>query len=309
MATGSPVETADRVAGVCICVVCRGSAADNVAVQMGDACLRVCAVCGSWTWFPRESAARQTAVHDNDDYFEHPYFVVRRMVTPALRRRSKDVFLRISKVMDVSRLRGQRLLDIGCDTGVFLSIAHEEFGIVPVGLDVAGRAIQFARESGIEAYHTTIEEAPAQLSGFAVATAIDLIEHVPDPAAFLKAVARRLDPGGVVYVETPNIRSMVYRFGRLLFKLSHGWPKTLMSRLFPPQHIQYFTPASFRRLAQDAGLEVAEFGIRVLPWSDIAASWPALVVIEIFQILDRILGTKILIWAVLRRSLNGPHGK
>ena len=297
----STLETPNNVKESDMCVVCGNAGTENIAVQMPDSSLRVCASCGSWNWFPRVSASAQNAIHDNADYFEHPYFARRRLVTPALRRRCRDVFARLANLTDISLLHSRRFLDVGCDTGVFLKVAREEFGIVPVGIDVAGEPIQRARENGIEAYQTSIEKAPQELSAFAAASAIDLIEHVPDPATFLQAIATRLIPGGLLYIETPNIQSAVYRFGRLFFRLTGGKPDVLLRRLFPPQHVQYFTPASFRGLAEQAGLEVANFGLRALPASDIATSWPALLVIQLLQICDRILGSEILIWAVLRR--------
>ena len=193
------------------------------------------------------------------------------------------------------------MLDIGCDTGIFLTAAKEESGIVPVGIDVGGRAIAAARSNGIEAYQTTIEDALPSLTGFPLMTAIDLIEHVPSPADFLREVHARLRPGAPVYLETPNIESFVYRFGRALSSLTRGRPAALFARLFPPEHIQYFTARSLAALARMSGFEVVRINARVLPWSDIAASIPTRLALAALQTLDRIAGSEILICAVLRR--------
>jgi 2-polyprenyl-3-methyl-5-hydroxy-6-metoxy-1,4-benzoquinol methylase len=200
-------------------------------------------------------------------------------------------------------LRGQRLLDIGCDTGVFLRAASEEFGVVPTGIDVSARAVEAARQGGIEAYQILLEEAPDRLSAFPLVTAIDVIEHVPNPGAFLRQVQSRLAPSGVLYIETPNIRSAVYALGRGLSHVIDGSSSGMIQRLFPPQHVQYFTPRSLSRLAREAGLEVVQVDTRVLPLSDIAASVATRFAVGILQILDRVLRREILVWAVLRR----PH--
>jgi SAM-dependent methyltransferase len=286
------------------CAVCGRALSSRAAVRLRAARLVACASCGSWTYFPRGGSAGQAALHDSEEYFDHPYFALRRTVTPAQRRRCRDVFARLSDAIDPSRLRGARLLDIGCDTGAFLKAAQEEFGVVPVGVDVARRSIGIARESGIEAYQTTIEDAPAALADFPVATVIDLLEHVADPAAFLQALKARLRPGGVVYVETPNIRSAVFAFGRLLALLTRG-RLGLLERLFPPQHIQLFTERSLRGLAERAGFEIVRLGTRVLPASDISASPAALLPIGALQLCDRVLGSEILLWTVLRRPAEG----
>ncbi len=174
------------------CVVCHVPLSVNIAVRLGKSGLYECRSCGSWTLLPRATADEQAEIHDDDDYFDHPYFKLRREITPRIRRRCRDVFARLSCALEIASLRGERFLDIGCDTGVFLKAAQEEFGIVPVGIDVAQRAVQVALSQGVEAFQGRIEEAPAELAGFRGATAIDLIEHVPDPCAFLVEVRKRL---------------------------------------------------------------------------------------------------------------------
>ena len=275
----------------------------DAAVRLGKARLTACPACGSWTYFPRLTPAEQANIHDDSDYFDHPYFELRRIVTPAQLRRCRDIFSRLSTACAVPQLRGQRLLDIGCDTGVFLRAARDEFGVVPIGVDVSARAVAAAREEGVEAYQTLLEEAPPQLTGLPLATAIDVIEHVPDPGAFLRQVRSRLAPGGVLYVETPNIRSAVYALGRVLSHLIDGSGSGMIQRLFPPQHVQYFTADSLSRLAKDSGFEVVRVDTRVLPLSDIAASVTTRLAVGTLQLLDRVLRREILVWAVLRRPL------
>lgn len=184
-------------------------------------------------------------------------------------------------------------------------MAQEEYGVVPVGLDVAARAVSLARKDGLEVYQSTIEEAAPHVTDFQLVTAIDVIEHVPDPRSFLHEVLRRLRPGGFAYIETPNIGSTVYSFGRRLSGFTGGRPAALFERLFPPQHVQYFTPSSLRQLASDAGFDVVRMDTRVLPLSNITASLPALIALGALQASDRVFRTEIIIYAVLRRPLGG----
>lgn len=270
-------------------------------VKLGEARLTACPACGSWTYFPRPTPAEQANIHDDSDYFDHPYFELRRSVTPAQLRRCRDIFSRLSIACGLASLRGERLLDIGCDTGVFLRAAREEFGVVPIGIDVSTRAVAAARQEGIEAYQSLLDEAPSQLTGLKLVTAIDVIEHVPDPGAFLRQIRSRLAPDGLLYVETPNIRSAVYALGRVLSQLIDGSGSGMIQRLFPPQHVQYFTKDSLSRLARESGLEVVRADTRVLPLSDIAASLATRWAVGILQVLDRVLRREILVWAVLRR--------
>ncbi|HEV2688633.1 MAG TPA: class I SAM-dependent methyltransferase [Bryobacteraceae bacterium] len=293
----------DVSATVTPCAVCSSPLRGEPSVRLGKSQLRACESCGSWTYLPRPNSTEQAAIHDTEDYFDHPYFELRRHLSPAVLRRCRHVFARLAKAANIETLRGQRMLDIGCDTGAFLQAAAQEFGVVPVGIDAATRSIATAQQQGIEAYRTPIESAPEHLRDFPVITAIDLIEHVTDPAGFLREIRKRLRPDGVVYLETPNIRSMVYRIGRGLSHLAHGRPESLFERLFPPQHVQYFTLESMAALCRRAGFEIITIDTRALPWDDIAASPPVRAAMATLQMLDRSMGTTILICAVLRRPL------
>jgi SAM-dependent methyltransferase len=274
--------------------------ARKAVVLVGKAYLLSCTACGSWTYFPRPSAARQAQLHDNAEYFEHPYFQLRREIVPV--RRCRYVFRHLAALSGTWSLQGERVLDIGCDTGNFLKVAQQEAGIVPVGIDVSARAVGVAREQGIDAYHTALESAPAHLTGFRIVTAIDLIEHVTDPAAFLREAGSRMLAGGMLYLETPNIQSSVYGLGRILSALMRGADSALLERLFPPQHVHYFTPNSLRGLAYRCGFEVAAAGTRVLPAADLQVSAAAMVPIQLLQALDRLFQREILVWTVLRKQ-------
>ncbi len=283
------------------CVVCAAPVNNHVRVRLAGGELRSCAQCETWIYFPRPDQGRQSGIHDTAEYFEHPYFKLRRTLNAAQIRRCRQIFGRIGGTIDVAGLRGRRMLDIGCDTGVFLSAAAQEFGVAPVGIDVNKQAVAAARNSGIDAFTGTLEAAPASLADFPLITAIDLIEHVASPGALLEEIGRRLAPGGVTYLETPNIRSAVYRIGRWLSIVTGGRPAGLYDRLFPAQHIQYFTRQSLAMLARASGLEVIALGERTLPSGDIAANPLVRASMSAMQAIDRLTRERILIWVVLRR--------
>src|SRR5262249_40206557 len=160
-------------------------------------------------------------------------------------------------VIDLTALRSERHLDVGCDTGDFLTTMSRVAGTVPVGIDIASRAVDRARASGMEVYHASIEDAPACVTDLALITAIDLIEHVVSPGEFLAETHARLRPGGVLYIETPNAGSAIYRLGAFFNRVMRTRPREVFERLFPAEHIQYFTPQGLARLALANGFEVA----------------------------------------------------
>lgn len=270
-------------------------------IRLGPNRLVSCRCCGSWVYLPRLRARDQAALHDTPDYFEHPYFKQRRQAEAAAERRAKHVMRAIAEVVDVSALRGGRYLDVGCDTGLFAAAIARELDVVPFGIDVAGRAVDESRRRGIEAYQADLSEAPDTLGDLTMMTAIDLIEHVSSPPDFLAEARRRLRPGGLLYFETPNLRSLVYQTGRALGTLTGARPRAMFQRLFPPQHAQYFTDRGMADLAERCGFEALRVEKAPLSAETLVASPMVRIAVRILQLADRVIGEPILLRGLLRR--------
>jgi SAM-dependent methyltransferase len=286
------------------CVACTGSSSPEHYFQHRSIVLYRCDACHSLVAWPRPTIGEQTALHDNPDYYEHPYFERRRGLTEGVERRCRAAFARIGKGTNLRSLRGERHLDVGCDTGSFLLAAAKVWETVPVGVDVARRSVAEASRRGLEAYCCTLESLPERLADFSVITAIDIVEHVVDPAVFLAEIKRRLRPGGICYLETPNAASKVYRIGRAVSRVSCGRPAWVFERLFPSEHIQYFSREGLLALADRSGLEVVSLSHRELPLADIGASLPVGLALSAVQMLDVFAGERLLLCMVIRRPQN-----
>ena len=104
---------------------------------------------------------------------------------------------------------GLRLLDIGCGGGL-LSEPMARLGAKVVGADAAERNIPVARvhaeaqDLPIDYRHTTAEALVAGGESFDVVLAMEIVEHVADPAAFVATCHALLSPGGLMIASTIN---------------------------------------------------------------------------------------------------------
>lgn len=279
------------------CVAC-GSSALVPHLRLRHLRLYRCMACKGLTSLPRPTQAALSSFHDTDTYHHHPYFEHRRADLARAEQRSREVVRMLRSISPEFQPAGARHLDVGCDSGVFLDAFARCHGTSPVGIDVAARSVELARARGIECHHTSLAQASG-IGTFTLITMIDVIEHVADPVQCLRQARAMLAPNGYCYLETPNTRSLVYTAGSGVVRLTGGRPAWLCERLFPPEHVQYFSPDGLRAAAVESGLRLVAVTRRRLLDADINVSPPVGLVVQSLQALDRLLGRDILHCAVL----------
>jgi SAM-dependent methyltransferase len=258
------------------CVVCEAPLSADAAVQLAYAGIYTCPVCGSGVMLPRPSAIDLAQLHSNDAYFDHPYFQVRRELSPNLAASYER------RLRDLERLAGplagKQILDVGCDTGLFVQYAQERGGMRGTGIDVFERVVAVGRNAGLDLRHGTLDQVHFEDGSFDVVAGYDLIEHVSDPRAFVREVRRVLKPGGLAIFETPNYDGLVYRLGRLLAAVRplERSLRAHQERLWPPFHVQYFTANSLEQLLRAGGLTPAEIRGREIAAAELALTSPPL---------------------------------
>lgn len=117
---------------------------------------------------------------------------------------------RLGYVRDRIGLAGARVLDVGCGAGL-LSEALAREGAQVTALDLAPELIDVAKlhllESGLQVDYRlqSVEDLAAESPGsFDAVTCMEMLEHVPDPAAVVAACATLLKPGGRLFLSTLN---------------------------------------------------------------------------------------------------------
>jgi 2-polyprenyl-3-methyl-5-hydroxy-6-metoxy-1,4-benzoquinol methylase len=141
-----------------------------------------------------------------------------------------------------------RLLDVGCATGFFLSVAAQH-GWKVQGLDVSAFAVQYARDSfGFDVQHGSLTELTFPEKCYDLITMWDVIEHVPDPFAYIHQAAKLLSSGGVIALATPDVESLPAAF------TGKRWVGYKLSE----EHIYYFSARTLKRMLDEAGFDVVD---------------------------------------------------
>jgi len=129
-----------------------------------------------------------------------------------------------------------RVLDVGCGKGTLLALFAESFpGWDRVGIEPSAAAAAIARGSGLTVHEGMLDTVTIEPSSVDLVTIVHVLEHAASPMSALDAIHRALRPGGLVFIEVPNMldANMFYDF--LLHEhLFHFSPDTL-SRLLTHQ--------------------------------------------------------------------------
>jgi SAM-dependent methyltransferase len=146
------------------------------------------------------------------------------------------------------------LLDLGCSSGSFLESMHSDSWKL-YGVEMSADCAQVAEaRCGAHVFVGNVVDAPFPRETFDVITCFDVLEHLYEPRRVLMKVAEWLKPGGVFYVQVPNIDSAEAKvFGTYW----HG--------LELPRHLFHYSPYSLRNLAEVAGLSEVSLQTRRNP--------------------------------------------
>ena len=156
-------------------------------------------------------------------------------------------------------LRGVKVADVGCGGGL-LSEALTRAGAKVTGIDLGEKVIQIAKlhlhESNLDVDYrvqSSAELAAAEPESFDVVCCMELIEHVPDPAALVNDLAAMLKPGGRLFMSTLNRTPAA--FGAAIVGAEY------LMRLLPRgthHYAQFLKPSELGRLLRHAGLELED---------------------------------------------------
>lgn len=163
--------------------------------------------------------------------------------------------VRLQYIERAAPLAGRAVVDVGCGGGI-LSEAMAQRGARVLGIDLARAVLDVAElhavQSGLAVeYRQIAAEALAQLrpGEFDLATCMEMLEHVPDPAASLAALATLVRPGGDIIVSTLNRHPRAFAVAIL--------GAEYVTRILPRgthEYLKFIRPSELARWGREAGL-------------------------------------------------------
>jgi 2-polyprenyl-6-hydroxyphenyl methylase/3-demethylubiquinone-9 3-methyltransferase len=181
-------------------------------------------------------------------------------------------------------LAGRRVADVGCGGGL-LADGMARRGARVLGIDLSSQAVAVAKlhalESGVAVdYREMAAEAlaSAEPGAFDLVTCLEMLEHVPDPAAVVAATARLVRPGGDVVFSTINRNARSFALAivgaeylmRLLPMGTHRY-----ARLIRPSELSRWARAAGLELVDLAGLAYDPFARRARLSGDVSVNYLA----------------------------------
>ena len=162
----------------------------------------------------------------------------------------------------LSRDEGAKsVLDVGGGEGAFLDLARGA-GLATFAVELNARAAELCARKGHRTLQKLLEEiSPAELDGGVdMLTLFQVVEHVPDPRAFLRQAARLVKSGGLIIVAVPN---------NLGQHQVHPYDPANM----PPHHVSRWRMRDLERLGAECGLRVAARGADPLYGAGLEGFW------------------------------------
>lgn len=152
-------------------------------------------------------------------------------------------------LLEIARIvKEGRLLEIGCGTGYFLQVARDEFGFDTHGVEIDSETSDICRrQKGLNVITGTLAQANYPVDFFDVVYMRTVLEHIPEPQMLLKQIYRVMKPSGLVVIEVPNVKGLVYDIAKERHTCVFGF-----------EHLNWFSEDTLERILNQTGFRVIQ---------------------------------------------------
>lgn len=189
-----------------------------------------------------------------DDFYENTYFANNQDGVGYQSYESdgcvlqKDFYRRIRLLTSYANKSADtlELLEIGSATGLFLEAARK-CGIKTIqGIELSKYGVHESRRKGFTVSQVNIdkmagEDLARHKNSHDSIVAFDVLEHVNDPKAMIEKMYSFLQPGGVIFLSTPNYDSVSRKL------MGTRWIH------YKKEHLHYFSVKNLRKILEEAG--------------------------------------------------------
>jgi 2-polyprenyl-3-methyl-5-hydroxy-6-metoxy-1,4-benzoquinol methylase len=209
-------------------------------------------------------------------------------------RMMEPVFRKAADLIERYIPRG-RLLDVGTGYGFFPALMHAR-GWEVMGLEASVSGARYGKKRwGLQILPQPWEKAAFPEKEFDVVTAFYVIEHLPDPLAFLREVRRILRPGGMIVLRYPHTTPIkaILSLMRIKNHLYHL-----------PYHLCDFSPKSVRKALTMSGfaqIKTVVGGFTAPPYP--TGQWAGIIFGNLAEILSQLSGGFIMLPGVSKTTI------
>lgn len=150
------------------------------------------------------------------------------------------------------------ILDVGCGCGANARAIRESYANVNViGVEPDARAAELAADACSSVFTGTLEQYLASSETSIRVDAIvlsDVLEHIADPVAWLRSMARRPELRGATWIiSVPNYGVWYNRLRTLFGRFDYAW-----SGLYDRTHLRFYTRKSIRQMLGYCGFTIVD---------------------------------------------------
>ena len=163
----------------------------------------------------------------------------------------------VGRLLPVEQIRS--FLDVGTGYGYLLREMQLRYDIQGKGVELSEQESRYGKdELGLDITNGSLSEPGLAARSFDLVACFEVIEHIPNPVAFMKALIGYVKPGGYLVVMTDNFECQVAR------DLGPSFPKWI-----PHSHISHFGPKTLESLFDDQGIRIVG-RLSYTPWELLA---------------------------------------